>query len=604
MLGLPRLFGTHTGENQAGVLQQVFALYGLDDATRVGFFMADNAESCDTTVRTILNRHYPSLSPGEKERLEQLRRCRCVGHILNLAASAFLRGEDPLEDTVDDTEVSVDVLRRWRQQGPVGKLHNLVRWVRSSPKRKDRFMEFSTGHVGRDTSLSDTTDAGAILDREEAPPGLVLVSDNKTRWNSTLAMILRALRLRRVVDVFCTVLQHERKEEDRVPVDDILSEQDWRVLVELVAVLQPLYRLTKRFEGNTYLRFHEVLPNLHQLRAQMQQLQDQYRRQTPSRAPRILDVIFVQVDSPVEDEEADIEPEPELLPVSNTRIPDRPRRRTRLPTRLDDYVVEMPGQRRPSTTSSIPLSGGSSIRVTTTSSSRTIPPPPPPIPAPNDSEMEDDEPEQLSYSGREVIQESIQLMMDKLEKYEDLLSDNTAVWAALAMDPRMKMRWVSKHLSSSRMDAIMLRIRDYFEDNYPSSIAPSQFAEPTSSSVTPENMSLPSYNVLLDLDDEDEDENSVDELSDYLSQPRERQLQEDQLLVWWIGRKDRWPRLFCMAMDLLSIPSMSSENERAFSQAKLVVTSQRHRLHYTTLNKLVCLKAWNKDGTFLEGWGN
>jgi len=67
---------------------------------------------------------------------------------------------------------------------------------------------------------------------------------------------------------------------------------------------------------------------------------------------------------------------------------------------------------------------------------------------------------------------------------------------------------------------------------------------------------------------------------------------------------DSYLRLFCMAMDLLSIPSMSSENERAFSQAKLVVTSQRHRLHYTTLNKLVCLKAWNKDGTFLEGWGN
>src|SRR4030081_790888 len=106
-------------------------------------------------------------------------------------------------------------------------------------------------------------------------------------------MILRALCLRRVVDVFCTVLQHKRKEEDRIPVDDILSEQDWHVLVELVAVLQPLYRLTKRFEGNTYLRFHEVLLKLPQLRVQIQQLQDQYRRQTPSCAPRILDVIFV-----------------------------------------------------------------------------------------------------------------------------------------------------------------------------------------------------------------------------------------------------------------------------------------------------------------------
>jgi len=41
MLGLPRLFDTHTGENQAGVLQQVFALYGLDDVTHVGFFMVD-----------------------------------------------------------------------------------------------------------------------------------------------------------------------------------------------------------------------------------------------------------------------------------------------------------------------------------------------------------------------------------------------------------------------------------------------------------------------------------------------------------------------------------------------------------------------------------
>jgi hypothetical protein len=167
----------------------------------------------------------------------------------------------------------------------------------------------------------------------------------------------------------------------------------------------------------------------------------------------------------------------------------------------------------------------------------------------------------------------------------------------------MKMRWVSKHLSSSHMDVIMLRIWDFFEDNYPSSTAQSLSVTPTSSSVGLENISLPSYNVLLDLDDEDEDADSIDELSNYLAQPRERNLQEDQLLVWWMGRRDRWPRLFRMAMDLLSIPSMSSENERVFSQAKLVVTSQRHRLHYTTVNKLVCLKAWNKDGTFLEGWG-
>jgi hypothetical protein len=74
-----------------------------------------------------------------------------------------LKGEDASEDTPDDAEVSLEVLRRWRQQGPVGKLHNLVRWVRLSSKRKDRFMEFSTGQAGRDTFISEATDAGAIL---------------------------------------------------------------------------------------------------------------------------------------------------------------------------------------------------------------------------------------------------------------------------------------------------------------------------------------------------------------------------------------------------------------------------------------------------------
>jgi hypothetical protein len=65
----------------------------------------------------------------------------------------------------------------------------------------------------------------------------MLVSDNDTRWNSTLAMILHAIRLCKVVDLFCVVLQQERKEEDRVPADYVLMEEDWQVLTELVAIL-------------------------------------------------------------------------------------------------------------------------------------------------------------------------------------------------------------------------------------------------------------------------------------------------------------------------------------------------------------------------------
>jgi hypothetical protein len=105
----------------------------------------------------------------------------------------------------------------------------------------------------------------------------------------------------------------------------------------------------------------------------------------------------------------------------------------------------------------------------------------------------------------------------------------------------------------------------------------------------------------MDLD-EDEEEAAVDELSEYLAQPPERGLKEDQLLRWWIGWKDRWPRLYSMAMDVLSIPSMSSENERSFSSAKLVITSQRQRLGPPVINKIVCLKAWHRNGDSLEVW--
>jgi len=248
LVALERVFGTHSGENQAAVLLTVLQRYGVCDPSILGFFMADNADSCDTCIRAVLRSTQSSRSTAEKAQLEQLYRCRCIGHILNLAAKAFLAGKDTEEDYPDDSAVDLQVVQAWRKRRPVGKLHNLVHWVRRSPKRKDKFMSYSTG-----TAVSDL--AGGLLDADEPPPGLVLVSDNATRWNSTLAMILRAIRIRSVLDVFCAVSQAERKEEDRMPAEDILNDEDWHVLTELVAILQPLWRLTKRFEGNTYLRF-------------------------------------------------------------------------------------------------------------------------------------------------------------------------------------------------------------------------------------------------------------------------------------------------------------------------------------------------------------
>jgi hypothetical protein len=63
-----------------------------------------------------------------------------------------------------------------------------------------------------------------------------------------------------------------------------------------------------------------------------------------------------------------------------------------------------------------------------------------------------------------------------------------------------------------------------------------------------------------------------------------------------------------MALDMLLIPAILSDCERVFSQAKLLITGQRHRLKPDIIEATQCLRAWliidrKKIGTW-EGKGN
>jgi len=47
-----------------------------------------------------------------------------------------------------------------------------------------------------------------------------------------------------------------------------------------------------------------------------------------------------------------------------------------------------------------------------------------------------------------------------------------------------------------------------------------------------------------------------------------------------------------MALDILSIPTMSADPERLFSGAKITITDRRNRLGIDTIEALECLKSW------------
>lgn len=106
---------------------------------------------------------------------------------------------------------------KFRLIGPLGKLHNIVVYIRGSTTRIAEFLELA----GRRIPL-----------------------DNRTRWNSWYTMLLIALELRPAVEQYFQ--NHESDLED-----DELSNADWRRLRTIKEFLEPFSQATLYTEGDS-----------------------------------------------------------------------------------------------------------------------------------------------------------------------------------------------------------------------------------------------------------------------------------------------------------------------------------------------------------------
>ena len=59
------------------------------------------------------------------------------------------------------------------------------------------------------------------------------------------------------------------------------------------------------------------------------------------------------------------------------------------------------------------------------------------------------------------------------------------------------------------------------------------------------------------------------------------------MFKWW-GNQTDYPELRQMAYDFLSIPAMSSETERVFSQTKRTISDTRYRLGVPVIEAIEC----------------
>lgn len=240
LLGLRRLMGSHSGSSMAEPVIQVIQDYKVID--KIGYFVLDNASNNDTCLEEVFDQIHPDLSVSD--------RClRCFGHIVNLAAEAFLYGKNPeafISEVVSESVQTDDIkeLEVWRKRGPIGKLHNIVTFIRRTSQRREAFQKI----IVHDTGLTEHYNQ------------LQLVADNATRWNSMYSMIDRALKLRDRLEYYFYQnkdgITHGRRRK-RIQDDtdlmllkhDILSQDDWTVLQDMHQILEVFHKVTMRTQG-------------------------------------------------------------------------------------------------------------------------------------------------------------------------------------------------------------------------------------------------------------------------------------------------------------------------------------------------------------------
>jgi hypothetical protein len=422
---------------------------------------------------------------------------RCLGHVINLAAKAFLYGHetDAFEKNIESFREQSDLLKElklWRKRGPLGKLHNIIIFICRTPQRRERFANIRS---------FDSIEKGDF-------DHLQLVVDNATRWNSLYAMIERAIKLRDRIDRFCIdnsdQMHGSRQEkvktlEDREHLlrNDVLDADDWRVLAETMSILEKFMKLTKRAEGTESGGGRGILSD--------------------------------------------------YMTTLNSLIDHVRKHRDDINARTSDGD------------------------------------------------------ETVSSSSDIHLWECIVNCWTKLDEYFTKVNDTPAHYASVVTVPWMKWKYFEhtwKDATSWKdakspetwlpggkkaLETVWEEYRDLPFEN------PSLAGSKRRRSKSPSDFERSTNMALIYGENAEEDQ-----LEAWIQQKPIPLDRDDTLVAYWLRQsKDRSTyQLARMALDMASIPAMSSECERVFSQAKLLITGQRHRLQADIIEATQCLRMW------------
>ena len=182
----------------------------------------------------------------------------------------------------------------------------------------------------------------------------------------------------------------------------------------------------------------------------------------------------------------------------------------------------------------------------------------------------------------------------KFNKYYQLTDDTHAYAAVLVFNPRRKWRWIEKKWPSWLLP-VKRKVQKIWDTTY----------KPVGSQTNKTSFPRTTNDFWLDIDTDDKEDFSL--FNEYTSYCSALPINTRNAIRWWLEKTQQktYPNLSKMALDYLSIPSMSVEAKRLFSGCKIILSNQRNRMGAELLEALECLKSWlkikDREAEVLEG---
>ncbi|KAH7663375.1 Tam3-transposase (Ac family) protein [Dioscorea alata] len=199
-------------------------------------------------------------------------------------------------------------------------------------------------------------------------------------------------------------------------------------------------------------------------------------------------------------------------------------------------------------------------------------------------------------SSNVVIQRMATKMMDKFKCYWSVIHDIMGV--ATILDPRYKMSLLEYYYQKLYpADAFheTRRIRklcyDLFSDyELKSKESTSSPFEDINSYVVDD--SLNDFDAFVKSQKRAKTTHLESELDLYLEEDILPRTSDFDILMWWKLNGVKYPTLQKIAKDVLAIPISSVASESAFSTGGRILSPHRNRLHWQTLEALMCVRSW------------